>query len=637
MAQQHGESSRFRFGPEHDDADSTHFRPLTTREAVDLSGRDESPIDHSFYSTAGSLRMHNQTTSWGLASKITAPVIGALLVFLIIFIYIAHGKVAESQYSDIKSRVYPMVKTLSKYGRVLVSWRNQFLREHPEYDTAGSWRVDEHWLVTGGFISANKWALLVGEEPGGMATMEQLRSAESRAELLNLADWGVDDISDVDQNEMLAAYIIDLAAEPVASSINLLQQNPLTTPNAWRIPNANARQTSPESAEEDQFTHIITDYPSDLGHGQVMRVIVPITRNALNPNRIGTAVVLFRIDHLNYERRGFIVLMAIMSAILCIVMAVLAWLSARRVTVPLRRITMDMYAIAEGDLTRRSSITGNDEIGMLAQAFNSMAERLRVARLNAMDANRLESDLAVAKSIQNSLLPPQTPRIRGLDMFAFYRSAKEIGGDYYDFLPVDSQHMGMVVADASGKSIPAALVMSTTRAILRFVAPGALSSAETLTRVNAILSVDIPRGMFVTAYYLIYDPIKKLMTCASAGHNPLLIARADGSVELVNPGGIALGFDQGPIFQRSIKEQTVNLGEGDRVLVYTDGVVECANLENEEYSDKRLQEFLRRHRNLPSRDFVGELLADLDRHRGAAAYRDDVTIVTFKVMETTKR
>ncbi len=631
---QHGESSRFRFGPEHDDADSTHFRPLT-RDSVDLSGRDESPVDHSFYSTAGSLRMHSQTMNWGLASKITAPVIGALLIFLIIFTYIVYGKVTEFQYNDITSRAYPMVKTLAKYGRVLIAWRNTFLRQHPEYDTAASWRVDEHWLVTGGFISANKWALLVGEDPDAMATMERLRSAEERAELLNLADWGVDDISDVGQEEMLAAYIIDLSGEPVAASISLVSQSPLTSSSAWR-PIITAPHGSPTHAENSQQIQITTDYPTDLGFGEVLRVIVPITRNALNPSQIGTAVVLFRIDHLNYERRGFMVLMVIMAIILCIIMSFLCWLSARRLTVPLQRITMDMYAIAEGDLTRRSSITGSDEVGMLAQAFNSMAERLRVARMNAMEANRLESDLAVAKSIQNSLLPPQTPRIRGLDMYAFYRPAKEIGGDYYDFLPVDSQHMGMVVADASGKSIPAALVMSTTRAILRFVAPGDLSSAETLTRVNAILSVDIPRGMFVTAYYLILDPIKKLMTCASAGHNPLLIARADGSVELVNPGGIALGFDQGPIFQRSIKEQAVILGEGDRVLIYTDGVVECANLENEEYSDKRLQEFLRRHRNLPSNDFVGELLADLDRHRGAASYRDDVTIVTFKVMETTR-
>jgi sigma-B regulation protein RsbU (phosphoserine phosphatase) len=291
-----------------------------------------------------------------------------------------------------------------------------------------------------------------------------------------------------------------------------------------------------------------------------------------------------------------------------------------------------MQAIAEGDYTRRAAAREADELGLLAQAFNSMAERLRVASLNAKENTRLESDLAIARDIQNNLLPPQTPRVRGLDMFTSYRPAKEIGGDYYDFLPVDDRHMSLVVADASGKSIPAALVMSTTRAILRFVAPGNLSAAETLTRVNSILSVDIPKGMFVTAYYVILDPIDNTMLCASAGHTPLLIARGDGSVEMLNPGGIALGFDPGPIFQRSIREQRVKLAAGDRVLLYTDGVVECVNTANEEYSDRRLREFLRRNRELSSHDFVGALMADLERHRGAADMHDDTTIVTFKVM-----
>jgi sigma-B regulation protein RsbU (phosphoserine phosphatase) len=138
--------------------------------------------------------------------------------------------------------------------------------------------------------------------------------------------------------------------------------------------------------------------------------------------------------------------------------------------------------------------------------------------------------------------------------------------------------------------------------------------------------------MFVTAYYVILDPLSGSMLCASAGHTPLLIARRDGSVELLNPGGIALGFDGGPIFQRSIRERRVRLESGDRVLLYTDGVVECVNPANEEYSDRRLREFVRRNRELSSRDFVGALMADLDRHRGPADMRDDTTIVTFRVI-----
>ncbi len=192
--------------------------------------------------------------------------------------------------------------------------------------------------------------------------------------------------------------------------------------------------------------------------------------------------------------------------------------------------------------------------------------------------------------------------------------------------------MGLVIADASGKSVPAALVMATTRAVLRFVAPDVRSASAALSQMNRILSVDIPRGLFVTMYYIILELRENTMLCASAGHNPLFIARRDGTVEEITPGGIALGFDNGGIFDSSIREQRVTLESGDRVLLYTDGVVECANQANEEYSDRRLREFLRRNRDLSSRDFVGALMADLDRHRGTAEMRDDTTVVTFKML-----
>ncbi|MCC8115973.1 MAG: serine/threonine-protein phosphatase, partial [Planctomycetes bacterium] len=162
--------------------------------------------------------------------------------------------------------------------------------------------------------------------------------------------------------------------------------------------------------------------------------------------------------------------------------------------------------------------------------------------------------------------------------------------------------------------------------------PGAEAAADPWSRANASRSVDIPNGMFVTAYYVILDPLAQTMLCASAGHTPMLIARADGGVDIVNPGGIALGFDRGAIFERSIREERIKLGRGDRVFLYTDGVVECMNAAEEEYSDRRLREFLRRNRDLSSHDFVGALMADLDRHRGTADMWDDITIVTFKVL-----
>lgn len=367
--------------------------------------------------------------------------------------------------------------------------------------------------------------------------------------------------------------------------------------------------------------------------GLIRRIGIPI----IGVMVVVDLLVIFMLDrqlgHLPaLDRSSFLTTGIALLGIELVFMAAVCWIVLKKTGGLMVRLASDMQAMAEGDFSRRSDLAGADEIGLLAQAFNSMAERLRVARVNERENSRLESDLAVARNIQNNLLPPQTPRVRGLDIFTSYRPAKEIGGDYFDFLPVDNQHMGIVVADASGKSIPAALVMSTTRAILRFVAPGGASAADTLTRVNAILSVDIPRGMFVTAYYLIFDPLDNSMVCASAGHTPLLIARANDTVEQINPGGIALGFDRGTVFQRSIREQRVELEQGDRVLLYTDGVAECVNPANEEYSERRLREFLRRNRELSSHDFVGALVADLDRHRGTADIRDDTTIVTFKVL-----
>ncbi len=622
MSQQSGESDGSWHAPEVDDAESTHFRPFLH----DANERDDLAERGGFYGNTSSICMHSQATAWGMATKITAPVFVALILLLAVFAYIIWQGVGSLQESNIQAKAYPVAKTTANYGRILIAWRDRFLKSHPEFDTATEWRVDEHWLVKGGFITANKWALMMGAAPDATVPIEDLEAAEARAVLLNLNEFQPDSNTFLSgDREMLAAYIVDGSGRLMASSIDMGSNLPTTDPYYWRLD----RDPALEGGEDGG---VDIDYVADREYGSLLRAVTPIIRNAINREVIGTAIVLFRTDRLTYERREFTSIMVILVVCLIMILTLICWLSARRFVKPLRRLVNDMHAIADGDLSRRSSLSGNDEIGALAYAFNIMAERLRVAKMNAAEANRLDSDLAVAKGIQNSLLPPQTPHIRGLDIFTSYRPAKEIGGDYYDFLPVDNQHMGIVVADASGKSIPAALVMSTTRAILRFVAPGARSAAETLTRTNAILSVDIPRGMFVTAYYLIYDPLKSSMVCASAGHNPLLIGKADGTVELVNPGGIALGFDQGPIFQKSIKDQTVTLASGDRVLMYTDGVVECTNIDNEEYSDRRLQEFLRRHRELSSDDFIGALLADLERHRGAADIHDDTTIVTFKVL-----
>ncbi|MDR1613302.1 MAG: SpoIIE family protein phosphatase [Planctomycetota bacterium] len=566
-----------------------------------------------------------------MALRIALPVLLAVLLSFIVFTYVIQVRISGLQFADLGGRAYPAAKSIATFGRILLIWKDRFENRRPDYDAAREWPVKDHWLVTGGFMGGDKLASLVGVEPGAEAPVTQLERAIEKASLLDFSTFmGKEDAENVGDVDMIAAYILDLEGRTVAANHDF-GPGAAFFPLEWRRVEPSFGTYNSDSRERFP-TGAYIDRPNGRGMYPVFRLSLPIAGNGLTEDPLGSAVVVFRTDRIQYEQRDFLIFMAVMALLLLVFVAMVSWHVNRRAMRPLRRLAADMHALADGDLARRSSLVGSDEIGMLAQAFNSMAERLRLARMNEKEASRLESDLAVARQIQNNLLPSQTPQIRGLDVFTSYRPAREIGGDYYDFLPVDGKHMGIIVADASGKSIPAALVMSSTRAILRFVAPGETSAAETLDRVNAILSVDIPRGMFVTACYLILDPLESSMTVASAGHNPLLVARADDSVELVNPGGIALGFDRGPIFQRSIREQKVRLLPGDRVLAYTDGAVECANAQNEEYSDRRLREFVRRNRELSSRDFVGALVADLDRHRGAAEVGDDTTIVTFKVL-----
>ena len=597
-------------------AEGTRFRGALPDEILSAPrGRSSD----TFFASK-SIRLHARTSRGGLAARLAIPIIAVLLLGLILFSAIVRQRVSTLQLGDLKADAANTAFINGQLGRLLILHRAKFLADHSEYARLAEWKAGEHWLITHGFVSAEDWIAATGFQLDEFAPVSELEKAGQQTILADMTRYLNSTAAD---SEIVGVFILGGDDSLIAASRkNSFHFNPV---NLKSVP-------LPAEYTEVGGCRMYVDYVGDLEPEPMVRGVARIMDEANPERKIGTAIVVLRTSRHARDQTSFMILLTGLGLLLTLVMATACWYSARRVTIPMRRLASDMQAIAEGDYTRRAVVRDSDELGLLAQVFNSMAERLRVARLNEKETSRLESDLAIARDIQNNLLPPQTPRVRGLDIYTSYRPAREIGGDYFDFLPVDDRHMGVVIADASGKSIPAALVMSTTRAILRFVAPGSDSAAETLTRVNAILSVDIPKGMFVSAYYLILDPLGDSMLCASAGHTPLLLARSDGSVELLNPGGIALGFDPGPIFQRSIREQRVKLETGDRVLLYTDGVVECVNPANEEYSDRRLREFLRRNRELSSHDFVGALLADLDRHRGPADMRDDTTIVTFKVL-----
>lgn len=308
---------------------------------------------------------------------------------------------------------------------------------------------------------------------------------------------------------------------------------------------------------------------------------------------------------------------------------------ANRISHPINMLVDDINQVSQGDLDHESLVQNetSDEVGLLAMAFNRMTTNLRNARDKERDRERLESELNTAKAIHAKLMPEKLPQLPGIDIFTAYNCAKEVGGDYYDFIPVgDTEHLALCVADVSGKGIPGSMVMGTTRTILRMMAVNNLSAADVLSKTNFHVARDIKRGMFVTCVYVILNVRTREMTVASAGHNPMLIWRQKtNQIEKVRPNGIALGFDKGPVFNRTVREQKVQLFPGDRVVMYTDGVVEAMNDKREEWSDEALDAFTIKNAALPSKEYVRLLVKELDDHKGSAEQHDDITIMTFRV------
>ncbi|MCW8138105.1 MAG: SpoIIE family protein phosphatase [Planctomycetota bacterium] len=307
---------------------------------------------------------------------------------------------------------------------------------------------------------------------------------------------------------------------------------------------------------------------------------------------------------------------------------------ATLLTAPVRQLEQDVKAVASGDLGHQTPVASRDEIGALTHVFNIMIRNLQIAQNNAAERKSFERELNICKEIQEKLLPERIPQIPGFDIHSHYRSAKEVGGDYYDFIVIDQTHLGIIVADVAGKGVPGAMVMTMARSLVRLASVRNVSPADTFKKVNRILAKDIRRGMFVTAAYMVLNVKTRKLRVASAGHNPVVLYRAASSeIELLKPAGIALGFDKGTIFDNHVKEVEVQLETGDRIVTYTDGVNEAMNNESEEFGDDRFHDLVKAHARKSSKDFVDALVGALDDHRGDAEQSDDITITTLAVVE----
>ena len=272
-------------------------------------------------------------------------------------------------------------------------------------------------------------------------------------------------------------------------------------------------------------------------------------------------------------------------------------------------------------------------IGMAIFALvltNLIKERRTAAERDGYrrELERRAYEMEIAGGIQQSFLPESPPRIEGVELAALNLPAKEVGGDFYDFIPVSQQKWGLVIADVSGKGIPAALFMALSRAVVRANAVGNPTASQAIRRANDLIVEDDKVNMFVTLFYSVLDPAGKTLTYVNAGHNPPLMLRQDGhAIALLEAKGIALGV----MPDIGLEEREISLRKGDIVVLYTDGVTEAINSNEEQFGKERLTSIVEKNSNLTASGLVERIQQEVAGFSQGQPQFDDLTLMILKV------
>ena len=323
------------------------------------------------------------------------------------------------------------------------------------------------------------------------------------------------------------------------------------------------------------------------------------------------------------------------TVLLTFIMIIISILLARKISWPMRQLARHAQVIGAGNLDVNIAIKSRDEVGELAGVLNKMSSDLKAyienLRKTTVIKERMEGELNATHNIQQSILPhdfPPFPQIKEFDIYATMIPAREVGGDFYDFFFVSPDRLAFIVGDVSGKGVPAALFMAITVTLLRFFALSRISPAEIMARSSAALSMENEARMFVTAVYGEYDLNTGKVILANAGHNRPVIIRKGCPEYLAVPTNIPLGTG----FQRQYVEYPVTLADGDMLFLYTDGVPESQNANEDFYGDKRLLSVLADSLKSNNVNDLCEAVKDnLRKFSYGIEPVDDLTMLAFKV------
>lgn len=343
------------------------------------------------------------------------------------------------------------------------------------------------------------------------------------------------------------------------------------------------------------------------------------------------------ISQINQNIKMVFVILVVLILIVLLAIFFLSTSVSKKITDPIVRVTQAVQGVGEGNLEYNLEINTRDETEELSNAFHEMTLKLKeyIKNLTTVTAEkeRIGAELNVATQIQASMLPcifPAFPERKEFNIYATMQPAKEVGGDFFDFFLVDDNHLAVVIADVSGKGVPAALFMVIAKTLIKNHTQNGEQLCDVFTNVNKQLCENNQAGMFVTAWMGILEIDSSMFTYVNAGHNPPLLKRKGKSTAYLKsrPGFVLAGMEGIRYLQNQIQ-----LNQGDMLYLYTDGVTEATDTVNELYGEGRLQEIVEKSAGLPLKDILKNITESIDIFVKGAPQFDDITMLVLKIHE----
>jgi sigma-B regulation protein RsbU (phosphoserine phosphatase) len=309
---------------------------------------------------------------------------------------------------------------------------------------------------------------------------------------------------------------------------------------------------------------------------------------------------------------------------------------AKSITGSVHELFVGTERVRTGDFSHRIEVKSRDQLGELANSFNTMTSTLTGLLAEMAEKKRLAEELRIARDIQMSLLPHGPIGIPGLAMTANCTPAREVGGDYYDVLPIDDHRIGVLIADVSGKGTSAALYMAELKGLMLSLSQIHRSPRALMLAANRIIADNLDSRSFITMTYAVFDLQARTMTYCRAGHTPLIHLPSQGArrrARLLTSGGMVLGLklDNGEKFAELLEEVTLPLDTGDLFVLFTDGITEAMNSGEELFGEDRLGALIEEHADLPFDELRERIYREVRAFAGEPGPHDDMTLILLKV------